>query len=116
MAKRADWSGIRPNPIPCLLKWLDQPVQILRAGGNYPNLSAKTLWNCRTPGGHPEGYIEAFANLYRNAAYDINHHKDKNNSKPDFIKYPTISDGIRGMRFIEKVIESANSQQKWIKF
>lgn len=109
-----EWHQAEPNTL--LLKHLDQPVQILRAGANYANLSESTLWNCRTPGGHPEGYIEAFANLYRNVAYDINHFKDASNHKPDFIKYPTIADGVRGMRFIEKVIESAGSEQKWIKF
>jgi predicted dehydrogenase len=109
-----EWHQAEPNTL--LLKMLGEPVQIIRAGGNYPNLSEKALWNCRTPGGHPEGYIEAFANLYRNAAYDINHYKDKNNSRPDHIRYPTITDGVRGMRFIEKVIESARSETKWVRF
>ncbi len=109
-----EWHQTEPNTL--LLKLLGQPVQILRAGANYANLAESTRWNCRTPGGHPEGYIEAFANLYRNVAYEINHFKDAKNYKPDFITYPTIADGIRGMRFIEKVIESAASDQKWIKF
>jgi predicted dehydrogenase len=108
------WQQTESNTL--VLKWLDQPTQVLRAGGNYSNLSEKALWNTRTPGGHPEGYIEAFANLYRNAAYQINHMKDTNNPKPDHILYPTITDGVRGMRFIEKVIESARSEQKWTKF
>lgn len=109
-----EWHQADPNTL--VLKWLDQPAQILRAGGNYANLSKKALWNCRTPGGHPEGYIEAFANIYRNAAYAINRYKDPSHQVPDFIIYPTIDDGIRGMRFIEKVIESSASQTKWVKF
>lgn len=109
-----EWHQHEPNTL--LLKMLNQPVQILRAGANHAYLSEKALWNLRTPGGHPEGYIEAFANIYRNAAYDINHKKDPSIKKPAFIKYPTISDGVRGMRFIEKVIASASASEKWTKF
>jgi predicted dehydrogenase len=109
-----EWHQMEPNTL--LLKWLDQPMQVLRAGANYQNLSEKTRWNCRTPGGHPEGYIEAFANIYRNAAYHILEKTDPNFSDPGFIEYPTISDGVRGMKFIEKVIESAKSEEKWLKF
>ena len=109
-----EWHQMEPNTL--LLKWLDQPMQVLRAGVNYQNLSERTRWNCRTPGGHPEGYIEAFANIYRNAAYHILEKNDPDFSAPDFIEYPTISDGVRGMRFIEKVIESARGKEKWLKF
>ncbi len=109
-----EWHQQEPNTL--LLKPLGQPVQILRAGANHGGLSEKTLWNLRLPGGHPEGYIEAFANIYRNAAYDINKQKNPGMDIPDFIEYPTIEDGVRGMRFIEKVIESANSTMKWIPF
>jgi len=109
-----EWHHKEPNTL--LLKMLGQPVQILRAGGNYSNLSASAIWNCRTPGGHPEGYLEAFANLYRNAAYDIMQHKDKNFNKPPFIKYPSIAEGVRGMRFIERVIESSKGQAKWLRY
>ncbi len=109
-----EWHQQEPNTL--LLKPLGQPVQILRAGANHGGLSEKTLWNLRVPGGHPEGYIEAFANIYRNAAYHINKQKDPDLDIPGFIEYPTIEDGVRGMRFIEKVIESANSTIKWIPF
>ena len=109
-----EWHQMEPNTL--LLKWLDQPMQVLRAGVNYQNLSERTRWNCRTPGGHPEGYIEAFANIYRNAAYHILEKNDPDFSAPDFIEYPTIADGVRGMRFIEKVIESARGKEKWLKF
>lgn len=107
-----EWHQQEPNTL--YLKLLGQPVQILRAGANHGGLSEKTLWNLRLPGGHPEGYIEAFANIYRNAAYHINKQKDPELNIPDFIEYPTIEDGVRGMRFIEKVIESAQSDIKWI--
>ncbi len=109
-----EWEQHEPNTL--LLKMLDQPVQILRAGVNHAYLSKRTLWNLRVPGGHPEGYLEAFANLYRNAAYDINSRKQGTEPEPGFIEYPGIADGVRGMRFIEKVIESARSEQKWLPF
>jgi predicted dehydrogenase len=56
-----EWAQHEPNTL--LVKWLDQPAQILRAGGNYGDrLSSFAIHNTRTPGGHPEGYLEAFAN------------------------------------------------------
>lgn len=109
-----EWHHADPNTL--LLKIHEEPVQIIRAGANYSYLSEKARWNTRVPGGHPEGYIEAFANLYKNAAFDIYKHKDNTVSIPDSIDYPTIRDGVEGMKFIEKVIESAKSNKKWIKF
>jgi predicted dehydrogenase len=109
-----EWHHADPNTL--LLKIHEEPVQIIRAGANYNYLSEKARWNTRVPGGHPEGYIEAFANIYKNAAFDINRHKDHSLPHPDFIEYPTIRDGVEGMKFIEKVIESARSEEKWIKF
>ena len=59
-----------PNTL--LVRWLDQPAQIFRAGANYTNvLSSFATHNCRTPGGHPEGYLEAFGNIYRNFAQTL---------------------------------------------
>jgi predicted dehydrogenase len=92
-----------------LVKMLDQPTQIYRSGTGY--VSSFAQHNSRTPAGHPEGYLEAFANLYRNFALHINHHV---NATPEMKDYPGIEDGIRGMLFIEKVIESGKSKEKWI--
>ncbi|HVF97654.1 MAG TPA: Gfo/Idh/MocA family oxidoreductase, partial [Flavisolibacter sp.] len=62
-----EWHQMEPNTL--LVKWLDQPMQVLRAGSNYTSvLSSFATQNCRTPGGHPEGYLEAFGNIYRNFA------------------------------------------------
>lgn len=109
-----EWRQHDPNTL--LLKMLDQPVQILRAGSNYSNLSEIARWNMRLPGGHPEGYIEAFANIYKNMAHAINQRKENLPVDPAYLDFPTVHDGVRGMRFIEKVIESAKSSEKWIKF
>ena len=65
-----EWAQLEPNTL--LIKWLDAPAQILRAGGNYGDrLSSYATQNCRTPGGHPEGYLEAFANIYKNFAQTL---------------------------------------------
>jgi predicted dehydrogenase len=65
-----EWAQQEPNTL--LVKWLDSPTQILRAGSNYGDrLSSYAVHNCRTPGGHPEGYLEAFGNLYRNFALTL---------------------------------------------
>ncbi len=91
------------------LRMLNEPTKILRAGNGY--LSAMAQHNCRTPAGHPEGYLEAFANLYRNFAQHILHADKATDAMKD---YPTTMDGIRGMLFVERVIESGNSNDKWI--
>jgi predicted dehydrogenase len=107
-----EWNHADPNTL--LLRWLNEPTRILRAGTNYTYLSEKTRMNCRTPGGHPEGYIEAFANIYRNVAWHKQHLEKKETGLPEYIDYPGIVEGVRGMRFVEKVLASGKSQTKWI--
>ena len=63
-----DRSGVAREPNTLLARWLDRPAEILRAGTHYGALSHRSRFNTRLPGGHPEGFIEAFANLYRNFA------------------------------------------------
>jgi predicted dehydrogenase len=96
------------------VKWLDKPTEIWRTGGGY--VSSYAQHNTRTPAGHPEGYLEAFANLYRNFAECVNADIDGTQPKPESLDYPGIEDGVRGMAFIERVIESGKSDQKWIDF
>ena len=105
-----EWKHSDPNTL--LVKLDGQPTQIYRAGVDNSYLSEFTLANCRTPSGHPEGFIEAFANIYRNFSYSVNNF---NNSKPNDPKYdyPTVDEGLRGMQFIDAVIESSKSS-KWI--
>ena len=106
-----EWKHSSPNTL--LLKLNGRPNQIYRAGVNNSYLSDFTLANCRTPSGHPEGFIEAFANIYRNFSYSVKNYK--NNKKDDPIyDYPTVEEGYRGMRFIDAVIYSSKNS-KWIK-
>jgi predicted dehydrogenase len=107
-----EWSQLEPNSL--WLKFPDQSTQILRAG--VGSLSPLTLANLRTPAGHPEGYIEAFANLYVNFAGQIEA-KKANQPKPEYAEdMPGIHQAIRGMAFIENVVASSQSQQKWHSF
>ena len=109
-----EWQQADSNTL--LLKWLDKPVQMLRAGANFSNLSDAALFNCRLPGGHPEGYIEAFANIYRNFALSINCFLNKETPNQLYLDFPSINDGIEGMKFIKTVVESSSHNAKWIKF
>ena len=108
-----EWAQQEPNTL--LVKWLDSPTQILRAGTNgFIGNNAKA--NARTPGGHPEGYLEAFANLYRNFALTLSARIDGTKA-PDFASdFPSVEDGIRGMAFIDNVVKSGQSKEKWTKY
>jgi predicted dehydrogenase len=94
------------------VNWADKPSQVYRAGTGYLHPIAAA--NCRTPAGHPEGYIEAFANLYKNFACHILALQNNETVKLEWLDYPGIEEGVRGMQFIEAVIKSGNSEQKWI--
>ncbi len=107
-----EWAQQEPNTL--TLKWGDKPAQTLRAGVNYGDReSVYATHNCRTPGGHPEGYLEAFGNLYRNFALSLMAKINGEQPKPEWLDFPGVDDGIRGMAFIENVVASNNSDQKW---
>ncbi|MFZ4726018.1 MAG: Gfo/Idh/MocA family protein [Paludibacter sp.] len=105
-----EWHQQEPNSL--MLNLLNKPMQILRTGDNA-NLCEQAIKNTRLPGGHPEGLIEAFANIYKNFA------KAVKAQKAGFIlenpDIATVHDGLRGMQFIDAVVESASSNEKWIK-
>ncbi len=106
-----EWKQAEPNTL--WLKMLDAPASLYRAGSAY--LAQEAKLNSRTPAGHPEGYIEAFANIYRNFAGAViaQSSSDRKEISWDF---PQVADGLRGMQFIETVIESNRSSQKWTAF
>jgi predicted dehydrogenase len=110
-----EWAQMEPNTL--LIKWLDQPAQILRAGSNYTDrLSSYATSNCRTPGGHPEGYLEAFANIYRNFTATLTARIEGTTPSAEALDFPTVEDGIRGMAFIDNVVASAQSDLKWTEY
>ncbi|MGY6521979.1 MAG: Gfo/Idh/MocA family protein [Mongoliitalea sp.] len=95
-------------------RWPDRPAEVFRAGTSY--LGSLAQANTRTPAGHPEGYIEAFANIYRNFARTIYAQRKGIVPQPEWLDFPGAEDGIRGMAFIEHVLKSNQSSQKWIPF
>ncbi len=110
-----EWAQHEPNTL--LIKWLDQPTQILRAGGNYGDrLSSFAIHNCRTPGGHPEGYLEAFGNIYRNFALTLSAKLNGTVASKEAMDFPSVDEGVRGMAFIDNVVASAASDMKWTKY
>ncbi len=105
-----EWSQMEPNTL--LLRWLDKPAEIVRAGG--PGLADTTQHRLRTPSGHPEGYIEAFANLYRAFARRIRSDAPAGpGDKGEADWFPSVPDGVRTMAFVEAVIANAGSDTKW---
>jgi len=106
-----EWRQMEPNTL--IVKWLDKPTEIFRTGLGY--LGANAAGASRIPAGHPEGYLEAFANIYRNFAGHIRARLDgKKVSKGDpILDYPTIADGVRGMAFIDAVVASSKANAAW---
>jgi predicted dehydrogenase len=108
-----EWLQHEPNTL--LVKWGDRPTEIVRVGNGYMSGIAKH--NTRTPGGHPEGYLEAFANIYRNFSLTVRAKMNGNMPETEWLDFPTVDDGIRGMQFIDTVVEAGyNDHQKWVKF
>ncbi len=107
--------GHQREPNTLLLKWLDQPMQVYRTANGYLSAAAKAAG--RTPPAHPEGYLEAFANIYKNFAGAIRARIDhKKLAKDDPANdYPKIEDGVRGMAFIEAVVKSSKKNAAWTK-
>ena len=107
-----EWHQADANSL--VVKWLDQPTQIYRTGGS--NVHAWATHNTRTPAGHPEGYLEAFANLYRNFTQTLQAKIDGETPSETMLDYPSTEEGVRGMAFIEQVVEVSASNEKWVPF
>ena len=108
-----EWRQMEPNSL--MYRALGEPLRILRAGVDQPGLSGEALRRCRLPGGHPEGYLEAMGNLYRDFAAAIRSDEASNGEAPGTATgVPGISAGLRGMAFIEAMVASQTSNTKWI--
>jgi len=107
-----EWHQMEPNTL--TVKWLDQPMQVYRTGTSYMSDIAK--FNTRTPSGHPEGYLEAFANIYKNFALTLMAKQNGEQPSAAMLDFPTANEGVRGMAFIENVVASSKSDQKWYDF
>jgi hypothetical protein len=93
---------------------IDEPERIYRRGNEYLHSSAKDAG--RIPPGHPEGFIEAFANVYRNFFKAIRAVRDGADSMraAEQFDFPGIADGVKGVRFIERALQSAKSGAVWV--
>ena len=106
-----EWRQEEPNTL--IVRWLDKPQETLRAGWGYLSDAAKG--NTRTPAGHPEGYLEAFANIYQNFAKAVRDYKPGKKINAAKYDFPDVEDGVKGMAFVDSVIKSAKSNKKWTK-
>jgi predicted dehydrogenase len=106
-----DWRQMEPNTL--VVRWLDKSTEIMRTG--VGNLSSEAQAHTRLPGGHPEGYLEAFANIYRNFAKCMQARLENKKPNKVYTDFPNVADGVRGMQFIEKVVASSKSKLKWTK-
>ncbi|MEX1202606.1 MAG: Gfo/Idh/MocA family oxidoreductase [Ferruginibacter sp.] len=107
-----EWMQADANSL--LVKWPNKPTAIYRTGAEYNDAIA--THNTRVPAGHPEGYLEAFANLYHNFILTIRAKRNFQQPAEAWLDFPGIDEGIRGMAFIDHVIASGKSDTKWIKF
>lgn len=107
-----EWEQLEPNTL--WLKWQDRPTEMLRTGGAY--LSELAAANTRTPLGHPEGYLEAFANLYMAFAGQIRAFEAGEVPDARSADCPGIEEAVRGMTFIEIAVAASNSDVKWHPF
>jgi predicted dehydrogenase len=106
-----EWRQEEPNSL--VLKDLQKPRRVLRTGGNYGHLSQAALGATRLPSGHPEGFVEAFANLYREFARGVALRLAGEPITTRDLDVPSIVEGVRGMAFVEAVVRSSHGTDKW---
>lgn len=104
-----EWNQQEPNTL--WLKWADRPAEMLRTSAGY--LSSLAAANTRTPGGHPEGYLEAFANIYMAFIGQIRARDKRTAVDERSADCPGITEAVRGMRFIETAVAASASNTKW---
>jgi predicted dehydrogenase len=102
-----EWHQQEPNTL--IHKPAGKPWELLRVGQHY--LSAAARVATRTPAGHPEGYLEAFANIYRLFIADI---QRTQRGEAPLRDYPTAEDGLRGLRFVARAVESSAQGSQWV--
>ena len=108
-----EWRQDSPNTM--IFRPVDGAAEMIRT--STPSMiSPAALHNSRVPGGHPEGFIEAFANLYRNFALTLQ--ADSANETPCecYTDFPSVEDGIEGMQFVDAVVSSSAQNAAWVKW
>jgi len=105
-----EWQQENPNEL-CFMP-LGQPRRTLRRGG--PGTGAAAAHAIRIPAGHPEGYLEGFAQLYKDLAEQITAKREGRPPDPQSLLVPGIAEGVEGMRFVSAVLESSRNRSAWI--
>lgn len=106
-----EWQQEEPNTL--IVRWTDKPVEIRRTATAFVGQAAAK--NSRIPAGHPEGYLEAFANIYNNFANALCDRLDGKKVKESNYDYPNVHCGVRGMAFLKATVESSKKGAKWTK-
>jgi predicted dehydrogenase len=106
-----EWHQQEPNTL--IVDWIDKPREIRRT--STPFVGNNAAASARIPAGHPEGYLEAFGNIYKNFAIALDKRLSGKPVKEADCDYPQVEDGVRGMAFLEAVVKSNKSKQKWVK-
>jgi predicted dehydrogenase len=110
--KSLEWHQEHPNEL--YVKSPDGPVEVWRRGNDYVAAKSPAAARAtRLPPGHPEAFFEAFAKIYCNFADTLRAHLAGEKPDPLALDFPNVDDGLRGMLFIETVLKSAKSAQKW---
>lgn len=102
-----EWHQEEPNKL--ITRWLDQPFKVYTPGGN--GLSEAAASSSRIPSGHPEGYLEAFATVYRNFGKELMSKLEGTPTEPQ--DYPRVEDGLRGVKFIHAAVDSDKNNAAW---
>jgi predicted dehydrogenase len=105
-------AGRQEEPNELVLRKPDEPVRILTRGNPYLGEAAQKA--TRIPAGHPEAFLEAFANVYLGAFEAVRARAAGTTPGPREADFPTVEDGARGVRVIERVVESSASDEKWL--
>jgi predicted dehydrogenase len=104
-----EWHQQEPNTL--IVKHLDGPATYFRTG--VGELTAAAQAAQRIPAGHPEGYLEAFANIYKNFAHCVQARLEGKEPDPLHTDFPNVHDGLRGMVFVERVVQNSQHDDKW---
>ncbi|CAN5897491.1 Gfo/Idh/MocA family oxidoreductase [soil metagenome] len=107
-----EWHQMEPNT---LIHKSQEFKRLIRTGVGEQSDAARAHFRINPPG-HPEGYLEAFANLYRNFAVTLRSVMKGEEPNPLYTDFPSAEDGVRGLAFIETVVKSNDSEQKWTPF
>lgn len=113
--KGLEWRQEHPNYL--YVKSPDGPEEVWKRGNDYVGAASPAAARAtRIPSGHPEAFLEAFANIYRNATDTMRAQIAGEKPDPAVSDFPTVEDGLRGMLFIETVVKSSRAKEKWVKF